>query len=44
LCPSAESTEVRFFPTADIESLDMHPSIRLRIEDYLKDEPGAFIR
>jgi ADP-ribose pyrophosphatase YjhB (NUDIX family) len=42
--PSTESTEVRFFPTADIDSLDMHPSIRLRIEDYLKDEPGAFIR
>jgi ADP-ribose pyrophosphatase YjhB (NUDIX family) len=42
--PSTESTEVRFFPTADIEGLNMHPSIRLRIKDYLKDEPGAFIR
>lgn len=42
--PSSESTEVRFFATADIESLNTHPSIRLRIEDYLKDEPGAFIR
>jgi ADP-ribose pyrophosphatase YjhB (NUDIX family) len=42
--PSTESTEVRFFATADIEGLNVHPSIRLRIEDYLKDEPGAFIR
>jgi ADP-ribose pyrophosphatase YjhB (NUDIX family) len=42
--PSSESTEVRFFATADIESLNIHPSIRLRIEDYVKDEPGAFIR
>jgi len=42
--PSNESTEVRFFPTADIDDLNMHPSIRFRIEDYLKDEPGAFIR
>jgi ADP-ribose pyrophosphatase YjhB (NUDIX family) len=42
--PSTESTEVRFFATADIDRLNMHPSIRLRIKDYLKDEPGAFIR
>jgi ADP-ribose pyrophosphatase YjhB (NUDIX family) len=42
--PSTESTEVRFFPAADIDALNMHPSIRLRIEDYLKGEPAAFIR
>src|ERR1700730_853495 len=38
LRPSTESTEVRFFPVADIDGLNVHPSIRLRIEDYLKGE------
>ena len=42
--PSDESTDVRFFAPADIDGLNVHPSIRLRIDDYLKDEPAAFIR
>jgi ADP-ribose pyrophosphatase YjhB (NUDIX family) len=42
--PSTESTDVRFFPPADIDRLNAHPSIRLRIDDYLKGESAAFIR
>ena len=42
--PSSESTEVRFFAPADIDGLNAHPSIRLRIDDYLKGECAAFIR
>jgi ADP-ribose pyrophosphatase YjhB (NUDIX family) len=41
---SGESTDVRFFSPADIDRLDAHPSIRLRIADYLKGECAAFIR
>jgi ADP-ribose pyrophosphatase YjhB (NUDIX family) len=41
---SNESTDVRFFSPADIDRLNAHPSIRLRIDDYLKDECAAFIR
>jgi ADP-ribose pyrophosphatase YjhB (NUDIX family) len=44
LRPSRESIQVKFFPAAEIDGLNVHPSIRLRIEDYLKGEPGAFIR
>ena len=42
--PSNESTDVRFFAPADIDRLNAHPSIRLRIDDYLKGECAAFIR
>ena len=42
--PSDESTDVRFFAPADMDGLNVHPSIRLRIDDYLKDESAAFIR
>jgi ADP-ribose pyrophosphatase YjhB (NUDIX family) len=42
--PSSESTDVRFFPPADIGRLNAHPSIRLRIDDYLRDQCAAFIR
>ena len=42
--PSSESTDVRFFAPADIGRLNAHPSIRLRIDDYLKGECAAFIR
>jgi hypothetical protein len=27
----------------EVDTLDMHPSIRLRISHYLSGEPGAFI-
>ncbi len=42
--PSSESLEVRFFPLAEIGDLNVHPSIRLRIEDYLKNQEAAVIR
>lgn len=29
-----EAVDVRFFDPADIPGLDMHPSIRKRIDDY----------
>lgn len=38
---SAESHEVRFIPPADIESLPMVSSIRLRLTDYLKGDQPA---
>jgi 8-oxo-dGTP pyrophosphatase MutT (NUDIX family) len=41
---SNESTDVRFFAPADIDGLNVHPSVRIRIDDYLKDESAAFIR
>jgi 8-oxo-dGTP pyrophosphatase MutT (NUDIX family) len=38
---SEESYEVRFFDPPEIERLDMHPSVRLRIRDYLeRTEPA----
>lgn len=41
LAASPESHEVRYFTPADIDTLPMVPSIRLRIEDHLKgDEPA----
>jgi ADP-ribose pyrophosphatase YjhB (NUDIX family) len=40
---SDESLEVRFWPVEDLDVLDMHPSIRLRISHYLSGKPEAFI-
>jgi len=40
---SDESNEVRFWPTEDLDALNMHPSIRLRISHYLSGEPETFI-
>jgi ADP-ribose pyrophosphatase YjhB (NUDIX family) len=40
---SDESLEVKFWPVEEIDGLDMHPSIRLRISHYLSGEPEAFI-
>ena len=34
LRPGNEAIEVRFFEPGDIAALDMHPSIRKRIDDY----------
>jgi ADP-ribose pyrophosphatase YjhB (NUDIX family) len=37
---SEESSEVRFFERAEIHRLNMHPSVQLRIRDYLeRSEP-----
>jgi 8-oxo-dGTP pyrophosphatase MutT (NUDIX family) len=35
LAVSHESTDVRFVSVAELEGLEMHPSIRKRIDDYL---------
>ena len=41
LAVSEESHEVRFFEPGEVDRLDMHPSIRLRIRDYLeRSEPA----
>lgn len=40
---SDESLEVRFWPVEDLDVLDMHPSIRLRISHYVSGKPEAFI-
>ena len=40
---SNESLEVKFWPAQDLDSLDMHPSIRHRISHYLADQSEAFI-
>ena len=41
LSTSDESADSRFFKLSEIPSLDMHPSIRLRVDDYAKhhDQP-----
>jgi ADP-ribose pyrophosphatase YjhB (NUDIX family) len=43
LAKSDESLEVKFWPTEDLDRLDMHPSIRLRISHYLSSQAEAFI-
>jgi ADP-ribose pyrophosphatase YjhB (NUDIX family) len=40
---SDESLEVKFWPAEDLDALDMHPSIRLRISHYLSGKSEAFI-
>jgi 8-oxo-dGTP pyrophosphatase MutT (NUDIX family) len=40
---SDESLEVKFWPVEELDTLDMHPSIRLRISHYLSSEAEAFI-
>jgi ADP-ribose pyrophosphatase YjhB (NUDIX family) len=40
---SDESYEVGFFAPEEIERLDMHPSIRLRIQHYLEHRDCPFI-
>ena len=41
---SSESSEVAFVPIAEVETYDIHPSIRLRIADYLATKTEPFIR
>ena len=43
IATSDESLEVRFWPIGELDSLDMHPSIRRRISHYLAGESEAFI-
>jgi ADP-ribose pyrophosphatase YjhB (NUDIX family) len=40
---SKESSEVAFFSPEEIEGLDMHESIRLRIQHYLERRPRPAI-
>ena len=40
---SEESSEVGFFSPAEVEQLDVHPSIRLRVQHYLEHREGPFI-
>jgi ADP-ribose pyrophosphatase YjhB (NUDIX family) len=40
---SAESAEVRFISPQDLQSYEMHPSIRLRIEHYLQRRDTPYI-
>jgi ADP-ribose pyrophosphatase YjhB (NUDIX family) len=41
LTASEESSQVAFFAPEEIERLDMHPSIRMRIRDYLDQQAPA---
>jgi ADP-ribose pyrophosphatase YjhB (NUDIX family) len=43
IAKSNESLEVKFWPVGELDNLDMHPSIRLRISHYLSGEPETFI-
>jgi len=40
---SEESTEVAFFSPEEIDDLDMHESIRIRIRHYFQRRPQAVI-
>jgi len=40
---SEESTEVGFFSPEEIEDLDMHPSVRLRIQHFLEHRDRPYI-
>jgi 8-oxo-dGTP pyrophosphatase MutT (NUDIX family) len=43
LARSAESTQVGWFPADEIDGLDMHPSIRLRIRHFLDDRDRPYL-
>jgi ADP-ribose pyrophosphatase YjhB (NUDIX family) len=43
LAPGDEATDAAFFGVEDLPTLDVHPSIRLRIDHYLSNGPGAAI-
>lgn len=43
LASSSESTEVRFFSINELDSLPMHPSMRLRIQHALERRDSPFI-
>jgi ADP-ribose pyrophosphatase YjhB (NUDIX family) len=39
---SHESTAVEFFAVDDLDRLQIHPTVMIRIRDYLADRPPAF--
>lgn len=41
---SSESTKVDFFDQEELEKLDMHPSQRVRLEDFFKNQTATVIR
>ena len=41
--PSSESSEVRWTPRADLDTLDIHPSMRLRINHGYERRPQPYI-
>lgn len=40
---SSESREVRWVPVSELAELDLHPSMRLRIEHALSHDPAPYI-
>ncbi len=40
---SSETKEVQFVAPADLDSLNIHPSMRLRIDHYLEGRPTPYI-
>lgn len=40
---SSETKEVRFVAVEDLDSLNIHPSMRLRIDHYLEHRPAPYI-
>jgi ADP-ribose pyrophosphatase YjhB (NUDIX family) len=43
LATSDETSEVRYFSPAEIERMEIHPSIRLRIQHFFDDRPEPYI-
>lgn len=41
--PSDETSDVGYFPPNELEELDIHPSIRLRIEHYLAGRAEPYV-
>jgi ADP-ribose pyrophosphatase YjhB (NUDIX family) len=43
LATSDETSEVRYFSRAEIERMEIHPSIRLRIQHFFDERPEPYI-
>lgn len=43
LTPSEETSEVDFFPPDVLDEMDVHPSIRLRIDHFLEDRSEPYL-
>jgi hypothetical protein len=43
LATSSETKEVRFVDPGDLDWLNIHPSMRLRIDHYLERRPAPYI-
>lgn len=43
IATSSETSEVRFVPVSELDSLNIHPSMRLRIDHGLADRPQPYI-